>query len=246
MKRKNYRTEIDNFRSSGSILIWHNKKNYASEKKLTETLTNIFNHEEIKKLKKDFDKFFKIIENNAIDDEAKQLLKKSKKGLKNNFLMRMYIEIISSPYQNMKNAADESITENLLSDAKLREIIISQAEDNLFYYADIVMAFVMGNEEKLALMKERVTEMSGKKLRPERKVILERIVNTRNQLKKNKSSSHNFSWKIAIKNTYKGLTEQQKRELLILNLNPVVQIPIELTDKQIKSITESIRHNNLA
>ncbi len=85
----------------------------------------------------------------------------------------------------------------------------------------------------------RAAEMTGKKLTDKKKKVLQKIIDKRNELRKTDNSSQRSSWKVAIKNTYKELSEQEKRELL--NLDPSQNIPIRLVDNQIKNISESIR-----
>ncbi|NWF87921.1 MAG: hypothetical protein HXY50_00500 [Ignavibacteriaceae bacterium] len=93
----------------------------------------------------------------------------------------------------------------------------------------------------LTSAKKRADEMTGKKLKEEKKKVLLKIIKKRTELMKTKSSSHQFSWNCAIEQVYNYLSDEEKRHLL--NSDSSENFPIKLNDKRIHRIDQTIRYH---
>jgi hypothetical protein len=112
---------IDTFRDSTHIILHQEGSN--------DLVKNIFTKEEMTYLNDTFDNFYIHLRNNIIDNSSKKRLTKYKNNLREKFVWDIVSEI--SKFNEITN----------------KQLLISATLDRMFYYADLVMAFVIGNEE---------------------------------------------------------------------------------------------------
>ena len=159
MKNKVISLKVDSFR--GESVILYPMKSKANK----EILKVLLNDKEIEEIEKDIEVFYKLVLDNCIDKQAQKLLKKFKQELKSIYFLYMW-QLIEFGPRRAVNAGDEKIETDLLKDAQSRKNIIFHARQKLFFLADIVIAFVMGNDENLREIKKRYYVMTGKKYPP--------------------------------------------------------------------------------
>ena len=188
-----------------------------------EILKRVCNDEEIKKIERDFNKFYKFIFDYCTDDETEALLESLEEHIKQTYFIYMSNLIELEP-----------------SIGKDR---ISNASRQLFFLADLVIASVIGKNNTLKMFLERYEKMTGRKLSEEKKKVLLKIIIKRNELKKNEYTIRKFSLKYVIATVYGKLSVQEKRILLFHSEDLEVDVPIKLNDKSIKTISETIRYH---
>lgn len=236
MQKKNSGIKFDTIR--GDSITFFTQPGKSVNKSL---LVSVFTEKEIKQIDKHFNQFYKLVQEHCLNSELKAWLKKMKPGLRLNYDAQMYEEIaFTSLYARLPK---DDIPED--TKLELRAKAIMSARIKLFFLADVVIAFVVGNGQILEKLKKRYFQMTGQKLSEEKKKVLIKIINKRNEIKKNEFSSHKFSWKRIIANhIYPHLSDEEKRHLLNLKFE-TINLPIRLTEHQIKSIAQTIRHHQV-
>lgn len=166
MKRKVTSLKVKSFR--GDEYTFYPMKGNGFDKTY---LRQVFSDEEIAQIENDFNQFYKLVSANCIDEQAKKLLKSFQKELKSTYYMYMWESILSHPSRHSVNAGDESIKSDLLNDKQLRDTIILGASMKLFFLADVVIAFVMGNDERLRDMKEELERRRNERRKHDYKIL---------------------------------------------------------------------------
>lgn len=170
MEKKYTTFKIDSFRKD--FILFSHSEGSGFDKQIFQ---RHFSEEEINQLENHFEQFYKLLLKNCLEIKLKSILKKFKDELKNIYFYEIWVEIgISSPYALV---CKEDKT--LLNNKELRKGAILSAEWKLFFFADVVIAFVMGNDEKLrAIMDElnksryelnlrKSKQSNSRKLKPE-------------------------------------------------------------------------------
>lgn len=199
-------------------------------------LTEFLEPKEIKRIKNYFNYFFKELLSVAFDEESKIELKRKKTILRTIYYSYVTKSLIFNPLRFIGDNEDKL---DLLKDKSLQASLVSEVLIELSFLSDIIFAFVFNNRKKYNAILKRFSEMTGKKLVQNKKEILIKIINKRNELKKVESSSHRFSWKVAISSIYNKLDTYDKKALLQINTDP----PQTLNSAQIKSIAQTIAYH---
>ena len=136
--------QIDSYRGDSSVL--YKSHHTDDESILINILSKSFEEEEIENLNKEFDKFFKLLFENSVDDATGNLLIQYKNELRSRYLLDIKREFDKecNIYGNSKDG---------------RQPALVMAKGKIFFYADLVIAFVMGNEENLRIMKTELEEL---------------------------------------------------------------------------------------
>ncbi len=212
MKKKITSVKVDSFRGESVIL-------YPMKGKADNTiLKQFFNDKEIAEIEKDFANFYKLVLNNCIDEKAKKLFKRINQELKNLYFLYLW-QLIEFGPKRAVNAGDETIVTDLLKDAMSRKGLLFHAKQKLFFLADTVIAFVMGDDERLKEIKKRYVDMSGRKLNPKTKKMYDEILQKQNELsskygKRSQKASLNNAVKIYSHNNSKNWNEKKVKSIV--------------------------------
>lgn len=191
-KKKETGLSIDSFRNERITLFSMNNK--ANKEVLKKVLTD----DEIKKIDKDFERFYKLVLDACRNTESQVLLKQYKEEIKSTFFLYMFELIEFHPLRQAKNADDETIVEDLLKDENLRDGIILRAKHKLFFLADVVIAFVGGDDKGMKELVDRYKLMSGRKIDPNMKKHYDAILSIHNELIKNYKKGQRCSLSAAV------------------------------------------------
>ena len=209
MKKKNTWLQIESLQ--GNFLIFPN--NYSSSSKL---LKNIFTNAEILIIKKHFEKFYKLIMGVCSNDNTRQLLKNYRKELLNKYLQDITL-IFSDDSLHCKLLKTDIVKNNKNN----RINVIMMGITHLFFYADLMIAFVTGKEGEIKSKLERRDIMTGKKLSQKKKDYYLNILNKQKEMIDKEGVSN------------------QKSSLT----NAVRMSDMSLPERRIKSIAETIRYH---
>ncbi len=193
MKNKGNGLRIKSFR--GDFITYYNlPKRKADKSHLRKLLTT----KELKQIDKDFEDFFKLISENSVDESSVELFKNFKEEIKLNYYNLLWREIAFHPMRKAKQVGNENVVEDLFNDKKLRESLLVEIKLKLFFFADIVLAFVLGNDTLLKNMIEKHKLMSGKKINPINLEHYKEILNIYSKLLKKYKTGHRCSLTAAV------------------------------------------------
>lgn len=195
--------------------------------------------EDIIKIDVEFEKFFNTLYNNCWEEKNQSLLNGLKEHIKYNYYLYLSLTI---DYRTARNFIKQP---GLFEEGPItKEEKIGMAIKQMYFLADICFTFWLGDKVTIEKIVKRFDQMTGKKLPEGKRNVLLKIINHRNELKSKGLSSHKYSWRIAIRNVYAKLSEQERKRLLGIDLKDKnIDIRRSLTTKNFKTISETISHH---
>jgi len=208
MNKKSNGLKIKSFR--GDYVTYYNlPKGKADNKHLRKLLTS----KELKQFDKEFEDYFKLISENCVDEALVELLKNFKEEIKSNYYSLLWSEIRFHPMRKAYQAGDENKVEDLFKDKNLKPYLLTGIKFKLFFFADIALAFILGNETMLKDIIKRHNLMSGRKISPIKQKQYEEIIKVHAELLNKYKTGQRCSLAAAIRNynnTHKLLWDKNK------------------------------------
>jgi hypothetical protein len=121
-----------------------------------------FSDKQVKILNNDFSKFYKLMSDNCFDDKRKNILKRYKKKIKIEYFLnvnRKYSPMIELP------------PVGVFSEEQQKELKFNSARREIFFLADIVLAFIIGDDERLKTMKEELEKRQNERRKHDYKLL---------------------------------------------------------------------------